>query len=395
MTKWSHHFVIFLAALPVAAQETGLRVVSDFPGGSAKVESIDAATRTIRVLPATHPDRGWVCWWSFKVEGLAPGEAVTLDVGGGVWATPDRAAVSFDGKTWKQTGAGTREKARIRYRVEAPGKEAWFAWGPPFVLKDAREAVERAARACPRAKPFELCTSRDGHSVPAVRFAPPAGEAKLGLWVQARQHAWESGGSWVGRGFLDWLASDDPRAAALRARAEVVVVLVMDSDNVERGAGGKEQKPQDHNRDWSERPHWPEVRAAQEGIRKMAEAGRFHVFVDLHNPGAGSKEPYFYVAPKELLSERGRRNLDAFLTAAKAEIVGPLRFTGKTEESGAGYDKNWERISKNWVSRAAPDAVAVTLETAWNTPHSTAEGYARVGRELGLAIERYLRESNY
>ena len=36
--------------------------------------------------------------------------------------------------------------------------------------------------------------------------------------------------------------------------------------------------------------------------------------------------------------------------------------------------------------------MAVCLETAWNTPASTAENYLRVGRELGLAIARYLQE---
>jgi len=40
---------------------------------------------------------------------------------------------------------------------------------------------------------------------------------------------------------------------------------------------------------------------------------------------------------------------------------------------------------------AADHVVAVTLETSWNTPHSTTEGYRTVGRQQGLAIERYLR----
>jgi hypothetical protein len=35
--------------------------------------------------------------------------------------------------------------------------------------------------------------------------------------------------------------------------------------------------------------------------------------------------------------------------------------------------------------------VALTLETAWNTPQSTQENYQRLGRELGLAVERHLR----
>lgn len=384
-----------LAAAVLAAAPAGeLRVISDFPGGSARVEGIDPATRTIRILPAAHSGRGWDCWWYFRVEGLSPGETVVLDVGGSVWATPDRAAMSADGKSWRQTPPGERHaKDRIRYRVQAPGCAAWFAWGPPFVLADARETVEGAVRACPDgARGFELCRSREGRPVPAARLGP-AGEAREAVWIQARQHAWESGSSWVARGFLEWLASDDARARALRARAEVVVVPIMDVDNVERGAGGKEQKPQDHNRDWSEDPHWPEVRAAQAELSRWIEAGRAALFVDLHNPGARDRDPYFYVPPRDLLTEEGRAGLEVLLASARAEITGPLRFTGRVEESGAGYDPRWERISKNWVTRRSSGRVpAVTLETAWNTSSSTAEGYRRVGRELGLAVERTLRE---
>ncbi len=383
---------IILLGLLLLPQETSLRVVADFPGGSVRVEGIEG--RTVRVLPASHPGRGWDCWWYFRLEGIPAGAPLTLDVGGGVWATPDRAAWSLDGKEWRQTPPGVREKTRIRYTLEVPAATAWFAWGPPYVLADARAAVERAAAACPEAKAFELCRSRDGHSVPAVRVGRIEGE-RFGIWVQARQHAWESGGSWVGQGFLDWIVSDDPRARELRGKAEIAVVPVMDADNVERGAGGKAQKPQDHNRDWSDEPHWPEVRAAQAGIKRLDAEGRFDFFVDLHNPGAGDKSPFFFVSPKDMLSEKGQANLRRFLDAAKEEIVGPLKHKGGVRESGKDYDpKAWERISKNWVTRSAkPHVVALTLETSWNTPESTAENYRRVGRKLGLAIEKYLRQS--
>lgn len=362
-----------IAALLVLSSQIAVR--ADFPGGSVRVEAVEGAS--IKVLPAAHPERGWTCWWYFKVEGATPGAALTVDVGGGVWATPDRAVISVDDRAWTHTAPGKRAKDRIVYAVQAPAAAFWIAWGPPFTLRHARELLGERA--------FELCKSRDGHSVPALRVKE--GEPKFGVWVQARQHAWESGASWVGRGFAEWLSSDDPRAVELRKVAEVVFVPIMDVDNVERGAGGKEGKPQDHNRDWSGDPHWPEVRAAQAGIRAMGS--RFRVFVDLHNPGANDKAPYFYTAPRE---GKPRPFEDRFLEAARAEIAGPLALNPKTRESGAGYDKNWEKISKNWVTRVmGEETVAVTLETSWNTPASTTENYRRVGRELGLAIERALR----
>src|SRR5690606_13891019 len=132
----------------------------------------------------------------------------------------------------------------------------------------------------------------------------------------------------------------------------------------------------------------------QQEIRTLDAEGRFDLLIDLHNPDAGSKNPFFFVAHKDLRKEPGHRNLDRFLAAAKVEMTGPLAFKGQVRESGPGYDKAWRAMSKNWVTlNCRPQVVAVTLETAWNTPHSTTAGYEQVGRELGLAIERYLHDA--
>lgn len=72
--------------------------------------------------------------------------------------------------------------------------------------------------------------------------------------------------------------------------AVIVAVPIMDVDNVERGAGGKEQGPQDHNRDWSDQPYWPEVKAAMVRITEMSKAHDFGVLMDLHNPGPRRRE---------------------------------------------------------------------------------------------------------
>jgi hypothetical protein len=331
------------------------------------------------------------------VDGITPGDTITLDVGNAPWATPDRASFSTDGRRWRHTRPGVRSGKRISYRQQVDDESAFFAWGPPFTLADAEQLCQRAAARSEKATAFTLCRTRGDRPVPALRVGAPGGSTKdcYGIWVQARQHAWESGSSWVCRGFVDWLVSQDERARSLRDRCFITVVPVMDVDNVEIGAGGKQQKPQDHNRDWSDKPHWRSVAAAQREIRLVDEAGRFDLFIDLHNPGAGNRHPYFYVCPRDLLSDTGRRNLDRFLVATKTEMTGPLAFRGHTQESGASYDKSlWKQISKNWVLLHCRDhVVAVTLETAWNTPDSTTDGYLTVGRQLGLAIERYLRQS--
>ncbi len=386
-------FLLLVVCAPCASE---LRVTSDFEGGNGVVEQIDQEKGLIRIKPRTHAGRGWVCWWYVKVTGITPGQTLTLDVGGGrgVWVLPKHAAFSTDGRTWRQTAAGKRNGKRQVYQQKIDGTEALFAWGPPFTPKDSAELVERIGRDKPFARAFELCKTRGGRFVPAlhIREGDRPNAQRRGVWINARQHAWESGSSWVCRGLVEWLVSDDPRAAELRASADIYVVPIMDIDNTAVGAGGKEQSPHDHNRDWQDDAHFPAVRAAIKHINMMNEQDRFHLYLDLHNPGPGDLRPFYFVAPGDLLSERGKRNLKWFVADAAAEITGPLKLADRTRTSGAGYDKLWKRISKNWVvANTADHVVAVTLETSWNTPHSTVEGYMTVGRQQGQAIARYLR----
>lgn len=385
--------VALVLGLCQAITSAELAVQTNFPGGSAAVSEIDEEAQLIVVDPTLHLTKGWRCWWYFKVAGVRPNQPLIIDIGEAPWATPDRAHFSLDNQTWAHTEPGKRDGKRIRYQLSIDATEVWLAWGPPFVPADAHALVDDAAASSKAATAFNFCHTRERWETPALRITAPEGIAadRQVVWIQARQHAWEAGSSWVAKGLIDWLVSDDRSAAALRERAEIVVVPIMDIDNVRRGAGGKDQQPRDHNRDWSAAPHWRSVATAQKHLRAADEAGRLALFIDLHNPGAQDRQPYFYISPTTELSPIGRQNLANFLADAQTEIVGPLRFSGRTVESGAKYDpRAWNRISKNWVTANCDQkVVSVTLETAWNTKASTIDGYEAVGRQLGKTIGRY------
>jgi hypothetical protein len=405
-TRFRRLIPVILALLPMVASAADqaakkeLTVSIDFPCGSAQVKEIDQKERRITLNPTPHKGRGWECWWYFKLTGITVGETITLDVGDAPWATPDQATFSIDGgKTWKHTEKGKRQAKRIVYQQKIDATEALFAWGPPFSPEDAQELVNRIARTADgkdgcHAEAFELCKSREGRATPAFRLTPKTskeGAKPFGIVVTARQHAWESGGSWVGRGFAEFLASDDPSAASLRKSTVIYFVPVMDIDNVAIGAGGKNQEPHDHNRDWSEEPVFTAVAATQKIIRQLDKDGAFDLYMDLHNPAANDLSPFFFTGADELHKEPGITNLKAFFAESQKQITGPLAFKGTTRQSGPQYDKLWKSISGNWVSiNCSPHVVALCLETSWNTPNSTAENYQTVGKQLGMTIERFL-----
>ncbi len=387
-----------------------LRVSTDFDGGSATIDAIDQGRREIWIRPGGNPARGWPCWWFVRIDGLAAGETATLVLRGSErsarnngkdtgkplssdWAMPIAATVSDDGGSWRQTGLGKRETDRISYPLEGNGGPLWVAWGPPFTPRETEALLTEAERARPDfAKPLTLATTREGRPVRALQIVA-AGKIKEkpAVWIHARQHAWESGSSWVARGFVEWLLSDVEEAEQLRERAQIVIVPIMDVDRVVTGDGGKEAAPHDHNRDWHQAPHYPEVAAAQDCLRAFAAEGRLAVVLDLHNPASRDLRPFFFVGPPDLLSEKARGNRERFLGLAAGHLTGPLILDPKPRVTGASYHPLWRRISGQWVNDHGNDhTLAACLETSWNTRHSNTGGYRTVGRQLGVAIAAYL-----
>jgi hypothetical protein len=401
--------VLLVAAVAGANSDAvALRITSDFESGSARVLSTDAATQTIRITPAGDPVRGMPTWWYVRVDGIDTSKPLTLEViardattpnDDGVhrplnpnWTLPTRAALSTDGVTWTQTEPGERKDDLGTYRVPKPAPTLWLAWGPPFTATQASEYVQRAVREHPSAaQAFTLAESREHRSVPGLRIAEgdrPAAK-RPAVWVIARQHAWECGGTWVGLGLSDWLLSDHESAVALRREAEIYLVPVMDVDHVATGDGGKNARPQDHNRDWSETPHWPEVAAAQKRLLEIAKEGRLEVFLDLHNPSAGASVQAFYVQGPPYISKTATAAQQRFVDGART-LFGEIKLNDGNPSVPA-HRPIWERISTPWVLlHGHATTVAVTVETPWNTEQGTPDGYREVGRKLGLALAQYL-----
>ena len=402
---------IALALFTCTSVAADLHVSTDFEGGSAKVESIDQAARVIHFMPDGNPQRGWPCWWYLRVDGLAKGESVALDLAASdrptrnngqdtgkplasSWAMPARATYSTDGKTWQHTAPGKREGARIRYEVIGTGGPLGVAWGPPFTPRDTDALLAEAEKKLTGAKAFELARTREGRPVRGLRVSEATAPRPPGIWVQARQHAWESGSCWVARGFTEWVVSDDADARWLRSQAEIFIVPIMDVDNAATGNGGKEAAPRDHNRDWDDNPVYPEVAAAQQRLRALVKEGRLAVFLDLHNPAAGDPT-FFYVLENQLLKEPMISERDRFIQLAYGRIskIKPLiPMSNRPKSTGASYHPLWRNISANWVCvNGNPDTVSLCLETLWNYEHSTTAGYQAVGQQLGLAAADFLR----
>ena len=394
--------LLSLIALTVRAE---LRVLTDFEGANAEVVSLNQQTKTLRIMPALRDGRGWPCWWYFKLDGLTAGENFTLEVQAqtkpyrdktilaATWCQPKHAWISSDGSTWKPVPQpGTRDADKVmRYTVKADATQLSLAWGPPFVPSDADQLLADIAARLPDAKRFELAKTRGGRPVHGIRIGDES--APHQIWVGSRQHAWESGGSQVGRGFITWYASDE--AKNLRATTCLHYIPIMDVDNATIGAGGKDSIPRDHNRDWADEPIYPEVAAAQRMIRDIHLKHGLDVFIDLHNPGAD--DPVFFFGPFgfERMTGIQQRNYQRWIDLAAANITKPLSVQPKYRfATYVTTDEERGRMSSGWVrAHAGPFTISVTLETGWNSPLMSVQGYGMIGAGLGKTLGAYISEN--
>jgi len=404
----------FISVFSTADSAEPLTVDSEFEGSSISGTEIEQTARSISFMPGGDPLRGWPCWWSFKVNGITPGETITLRLRGSTatvtkpgapsqpslaasWAMPAQATFSIDGTTWLHTEKGLRQNEWMIYTLKPDSASVFVAWGPPYTPRDAEKFIHAMSEQYQFAMAEELCRSRSNRRVPMLHVMQGElkREQRFGVWVQARQHAWESGSSWVAQGFAEWLLSDAVDAAWLRQHAEIFIIPIMDVDNTATGNGGKDAQPHDHNRDWSAQPHWNETIAAQRKVSELIATGRMDVFLDLHNPSPDDPT-FFYILQSDLLKEPMISLRDRFIELAYARIstIKPLiPMSNKPKEIGANYHPLWRQISANSVSmNGNPHTVSLCLETIWNSPHSTTEGYRAVGANLAAAVREYLAE---
>jgi hypothetical protein len=279
------------------------------------------------------------------------------------------------------------------YHITVHSSVLWLAWGPPFTPKNAVDLVNELAQTHPFVKSFVLAKSLEGRDVPGLEISEgdkPV-QQRPAIFITGRQHAWEVGGSWVAAGISEWATGDSEPAKWLRQNADIFIVPLLDVDHVATGDGGKHARPQDHNRDWSEAPHWPEVAAAEKRLLQLAKENRLALFIDLHNPGYNAKLQMFYVQHPPEVSASVAELTEQFLGIARTEF-GDIGLTDE-KPSSPEEKRYWRLISAPWAGEHGnTNTLSLTMETPWNVRQGTMAGYHEVGRKLGLVVTKYLQQ---
>jgi hypothetical protein len=299
----------------------------NFEGASlGSIEKLADATFRCHV-EGQHDERGrnrQASWYFFRMDNVKGRDVIlTLtdfvgeynDKPGACPMGPDIVPVySDDGVEWKHFERcewdDAKKEATLRFRPE--GQSIWIAHIPPYTAGDLERLLSEVEKS-PDATVEVIGKTVGGREIPMVSVTdlrtPDSG--KKVLWLQARQHAWEAGTSYVMEGALRFVISDEPAAKALREKVVFKFTPMVDVDGCAAGKVRFNGNNYDVNRHWTEvdlrRPEMlklmPEVWYTKKAI--IGVGSKIDLMVNLHNTETG--EYLATMADDAAILERLRR----------------------------------------------------------------------------------------
>lgn len=335
--------------------------------------------------------------WHFQLQGAPGGDvAVVLHNFDNVWngrpGSPVSAKticyVSPDGRAWTPLPAELLDGNRIRVRVRL-GRDGslYLARLPPYRISDL-DALLTEVRRSPLAEVTEIGRTVEGRPLEVVRVGDA--DAPSRVFLRARSHPWEPGGSWMVQGLIRaLLRDDDPVSRRCRARYCVYVMPMANKDGVARGGTRFNVLGKDLNRNWdvpADPKLAPENRALETWLQRLVEQGRApQLAIDLHNDESGRLH----------VSRPPVPDLDRHLARMRRLEDLLRKHTWFTEGSTGAAFRNAGTIGEGLLQRYGIDACVLESNCNWIEglkQHPSAEAYEQFGAGLREVFFEYFGE---
>ena len=332
------------------AETPKIGVLTNFQGGSVgKVEQVSSTHLRCGVKGQSDQDHRnrQANWYYFELTNLPP-EPITIDLVdlGGEYnykgptyavAKGTRPVYSFDGVHWKHftddqvTWDAGEPKLILRFTPE--GDHVWVAHVEPYTNKTLAALLD-SFRKSPYLHVQSVGRTVEGREMPLLTITNPQipeGKKKV-IWLMFRQHAWETGSSWVGDGAVRFLLSNDARATRIRDQIIYKIFPLADPDGAADGGVRFNRNGYDLNRNWDtvDPQKMPEIAAQRQAILDGVDAGH-HVdlFLSLHNDEGNE-----YVEAPAAFQALGERVYHALVETTSFQPTRPLRDPGATTTPG-------------------------------------------------------------
>lgn len=244
-------------------------------------------------------------WYYFRLDNL-PRQEMRIELTGLVGEYNYRAGshavtrntrpvYSYDNRVWSHFPAeaiGWDEKqVRLTIRFTPEHPRLWIAHVPPYTTAHLAKLLGDIGSRT-EVKQETAGRTVQGRELPLLTItgADSQGREKKVVWLMARQHAWETGTSWVLDGAVRFLVSATPDAAKLRRDIVWMIFPMADPDGVVNGQVRFNANGYDVNRNWdtADSSRMPEITAMKRAMFAWLDSGRpIDLFLAMHNQETG------------------------------------------------------------------------------------------------------------
>lgn len=316
------------------------------------------------------------CWNGHFSEGLQ-GDCLT-------------SVFSQDGQTWQALEMAPGSEAGIarEFELKITAPVMYIAHLVPYTESYLASRLSSFSRS-PHCRISELGKTVDGRGIERVTLGCP--DAPKSVLLRGRSHPWESGGSWLLDGLLEFLLSGATEAEEILGRVRFELVPMSNKDGVYRGLSRFNVCGMDLNRDWQAGvPCDPELCPENACLQRWLDACRSEgrlpdLAICLHNDGGGNlhfSHPEAGVCPgyadRMALFEKRLREMTWFREGA---VRSSFRNTGTFGEGLCeiyGIDAFIYELRSSWA------------EGLGRTPMP--DDWRLLGKRLCFVLDRYLSE---
>ncbi len=366
-----------------------LKIDISFPAGNVFIEDINGFdVRLAKDLRNSSED--WF-YWAFRANFDAPGTYhFTFSGQNSIGARGP--AVSYDGGfTWDWLGAESKrggKHSEFEYTFDGSrGNPVIFCMGMQYQQAHLDAFLARH-KGSPLLTVSELARTRKNRSVELLHLEDKscAGPKKR-IFLSSRHHCCEMMATYVLEGVLETFLADDETGRTMRSKFVIDAVPFVDKDGVIDGDQGKNRIPHDHNRDYEERPLYPEVAA----IQQLILSDSWHFLMDMHCPWihSGCNETIYFPGPEDKVQEA--RMLRFSKVLAEEAPPGAPHFPEDNILYGTGWNvaANYTagKSIKTWAAETGRVWSVLTFEIAYANAREVTL-YPDAMRNFGRAIAR-------
>ncbi|RYY31467.1 MAG: hypothetical protein EOO04_01045 [Chitinophagaceae bacterium] len=315
--KQLHIISLAAAILFTACNETSTRenknrisISSDFDGGSiGELTARDTnyyVGQTKHWLQKSGSDNQYY-WFYFRMNGVA-NEQITIQLDsligqyrGGphlIYTSWTQPVFSYNNLQWNRFSDVEYDKDNysLRFKANFTQDTVWIAYAHPYTYQMHKRFIDSVANINSKhlviktlgksyqARPIDLLTITD-RDVPL--------QNKKVILITSLQHAGETVGGFFTQGMVNFLVSDDPKAAKIRQRFVFQVIPMINPDGFFLGTTRFNAAGEDLNQEWDDDfsdsvhlPVEPEAAAVKTWIREwLSDGNKIDLALDVHSQG--------------------------------------------------------------------------------------------------------------